>query len=54
MTAENTLGRNIPESGRAASRALGIKRFKWTVLTPFLLLMAFILVPALLGQGFFS
>ena len=54
MTAENTLERNIPESGRAASRARGIKRFKWTVLTPFLLLMAFILVPALFGQGFFS
>jgi multiple sugar transport system permease protein len=54
MTAENTLERNIPESGRAASRARGIKLFKWTVLTPFLLLMAFILVPALFGQGFFS
>ncbi|NKB50285.1 MAG: ABC transporter permease subunit [Alphaproteobacteria bacterium] len=40
--------------GREANKAQGIRRFKWTVLSPFLALMAFILVPALLLQVFFS
>lgn len=39
---------------REATRAQGIKRFKWTVLSPFLALMIFILGPAFLLQGYFS
>jgi multiple sugar transport system permease protein len=54
MTAEATLNENSPRSGRAATRSQGIKRFKWMILSPFLALMFFILVPALLMQVFFS
>lgn len=60
MTAATLNGQIEPPSkgaqgiGRGASRARGIKRFKWTVLSPFIALMAFILVPALLMQVFFS
>lgn len=54
MTAEATLTGNLPRSGRAATRSQGIQRFKWAVLTPFVALMVFILVPALLMQVFFS
>ena len=57
MTAEATLnGQADPPSRnrREVTRTQGIRRFKWTVLSPFLALMAFILVPALLLQVFFS
>ncbi len=57
MTAEATLNGQVDPSERAhreVTRAQGIKRFKWTVLSPFLLLMAFILLPALFLQIFFS
>ena len=57
MTAEATLNGQVdptPSKSREATRSAGIKRFKWAILTPFLLLMAFILVPALTGQLFFS
>ena len=57
MTAEATLNGQVdPKSGarREVTRAQGIKRFKWAILTPFLALMAFILLPALLMQVFFS
>ncbi len=57
MTAEATLNGQIeptPRASRDATRAQGIKRFKWAVLSPFLALMAFILVPALFLQIFFS
>ncbi|MCH2549830.1 MAG: sugar ABC transporter permease [Alphaproteobacteria bacterium] len=54
MTAEQTIGENLPLTGRAASRAQGIRRFKWTVLTPFFALLIFILMPALIAQVFFS
>jgi multiple sugar transport system permease protein len=53
MTAETTMNA-APTNKRAATRAQGIRRFKWTVLTPFLALMIFILGPALLLQGYFS
>lgn len=57
MTADTTMTvEPAPKrtSRRAATRAQGIRRFKWAVLTPFLALMAFILMPALLLQGYFS
>jgi multiple sugar transport system permease protein len=57
MTAEATLNGHVDPTQRAkreVTRAQGIKRFKWTVLSPFLLLMAFILLPALFLQIFFS
>lgn len=41
-------------SRRDTTRAQGIRRFKWAVLAPFLGVMAFILVPALLLQAYFS
>jgi len=41
-------------SSRERTRAQGIKRFKWTVLTPLIGLMAFILLPAFFLQGYFS
>lgn len=53
MTAQTTMSA-APINQRAATRAQGIRRFKWTVLTPFLALMIFILGPALLLQGYFS
>lgn len=59
MTAEATLNGRVnpgsdPRNKREASRQRGIKRFKWAVLSPFIALMAFILVPALLLQVYFS
>jgi multiple sugar transport system permease protein len=57
MTAEATLNGHVDPTQRAkreVTRAQGIKRFKWTVLSPFLLLMAFILLPALFLQIYFS
>lgn len=39
---------------RDVTRAQGIRRFKWAVLIPLLGVMAFILVPALLLQAYFS
>jgi multiple sugar transport system permease protein len=39
---------------RDVTRAQGLRRFKWAVLTPILGIMAFILVPALLLQAYFS
>ena len=53
MTAEATLDSSL-STKREVSRKKGIKRFKWTVLSPFLALMVFILMPALLLQVFFS
>ena len=41
-------------SRRDTTRAQGIRRFKWAVLAPFLGVMGFILVPALLLQAYFS
>jgi len=41
-------------NSREATRAQGVKRFKWTVLTPLMALMIFILLPAFLLQGYFS
>ena len=53
MTAETTM--NVaPTNKRAVTRAQGIRRFKWAVLSPFIVLMVFILGPALLLQGYFS
>jgi multiple sugar transport system permease protein len=53
MTAEATSDSPL-STKREVSRKKGIKRFKWTVLSPFLALMVFILMPALLLQVFFS
>ena len=55
MTADATID-TTPAAGskRERTRAQGIRRFKWAVLTPFLALMLFILMPALLLQGYFS
>lgn len=53
MTAEATLAPTL-RAKREVSRIRGIRRFKWAVLSPFLLLMAVILMPALLLQIFFS
>jgi len=49
-------GQASPETGsrREVGRTQGIKRFKWAILTPFLGLLAFILLPALFLQIFFS
>jgi multiple sugar transport system permease protein len=41
-------------SKRDVTRAQGLRRFKWAVLAPLLGIMAFILVPALLLQAYFS
>lgn len=41
-------------SKRDTTRAQGIRRFKWAVLTPLVGVMVFILVPALLLQAYFS
>lgn len=41
-------------SRRDVTRAQGIRRFKWAVLAPLIGVMAFILVPALLLQAYFS
>jgi multiple sugar transport system permease protein len=57
MTGDTTLtAKPAPKrtSMREATREQGIKRFKWAVLTPFLALMIFILLPAFLLQGYFS
>lgn len=56
MTADTTI---TPTSGprtslREATRAQGVRRFKWTVLSPLIFLMLFILMPAFLLQGYFS
>ena len=52
MTAEASLEQT--PARREVSRIRGIKRFKWTILSPFIALMLFILMPALLLQIFFS
>ena len=57
MPAEATLNGQIEPTSRVrreVTRTQGIKRFKWAVLTPFLLLLVFILVPALWLQLYFS
>ncbi|CAN0563435.1 unnamed protein product, partial [Laminaria digitata] len=54
MTADTTMTDAPRSTKREATRAQGIKRFKWAVLSPFLALMIFILGPALLLQGYFS
>jgi len=55
MTAEATANTTpAPGSRRERTRAQGIRRFKWAVLTPFIALMLFILMPAFLLQGYFS
>ena len=57
MTADTTINAEpAPRRGnsREATRAQGVKRFKWTVLTPLMALMIFILLPAFLLQGYFS
>ena len=57
MTADTTMNAEpAPRRGnsREATRAQGVKRFKWTVLTPLMALMIFILLPAFLLQGYFS
>ncbi len=41
-------------SKRDVTRAQGIRRFKWAVLAPFIGVMVFILMPALLLQAYFS
>ena len=56
MTADTTI---TPSPGprtslREATREQGVRRFKWTVLSPLIFLMAFILLPAFLLQGYFS
>lgn len=53
MTTETTVSA-AQINKRAVTRAQGVRRFKWTVLTPFIALMVFILGPALLLQGYFS
>lgn len=53
MTADATLESTL-RARREVSRIRGIRRFKWTILSPFLALMMFILMPALLLQVFFS
>jgi multiple sugar transport system permease protein len=57
MTADTIMNvEPAPRRGnsREATRAQGVKRFKWTVLTPLMALMIFILLPAFLLQGYFS
>lgn len=57
MTAEATVNGQVDPPSRArreVTRTQGIRRFKWAILAPFLLLLLFILVPALWGQLFFS
>ena len=57
MTAEATLNGQVDPPSRVrreVTRSRGIKRFKWVILAPFLLLLLFILVPALWGQLFLS
>lgn len=43
-----------PLRNRQLTREQGIRRFKWSVLSPLILLMAFLLLPAFLLQGYFS
>ena len=57
MTAEATINGQVDPPSRVrrdVTRSRGIKRFKWVILAPFLLLLLFILVPALWGQLFLS
>jgi multiple sugar transport system permease protein len=55
MTADATLATPpAPGSQRERTRAQGIRRFKWAVLTPLIALMLFILMPAFVLQGYFS
>ncbi len=55
MTADATLATPpAPGSQRERTRAQGIRRFKWAVLTPLIALMLFILMPAFILQGYFS
>jgi multiple sugar transport system permease protein len=54
MTADTTMSVAPTPNKREATRAQGIRKFKWAVLTPFLALMIFILLPAFLLQGYFS
>ncbi len=55
MTADATLATSpAPGSQRERTRAQGIRRFKWAVLTPLIALMLFILMPAFILQGYFS
>ncbi len=57
MTAEATLNGQVDpgeRTKREVTRAQGIKRFKWAILLPFIALMAFILLPALFLQIYFS
>ncbi|MEK9832272.1 MAG: sugar ABC transporter permease [Rhodospirillaceae bacterium] len=55
MTADATLATSpAPGSQRERTRAQGIRRFKWAVLTPLIALMLFILMPAFVLQGYFS
>lgn len=41
-------------SKRDVTRAQGIRRFKWAILTPLIAIIVFILMPALLLQAYFS
>ena len=43
-----------PLRNRQLTREQGIRKFKWSVLSPLILLMAFLLLPAFLLQGYFS
>lgn len=56
MTADSTISSEMAPrlNSRAATRAQGVRRFKWTVLTPLIALMVFVLMPAFLLQGYFS
>ena len=55
MTADATLATSpAPGSQRERTRAQGVRRFKWAVLTPLIALMLFILMPAFILQGYFS
>ncbi len=53
MTAEATSDFPL-RNKRETSRIRGIRRFKWAILTPFLALLLFILMPPLLLQVFFA
>jgi multiple sugar transport system permease protein len=59
MTAEATFNgtpapKNQSGTRREITRAQAVRRFKWTVLTPLIALMVFILMPAFFLQGYFS
>jgi len=47
-------GSVAPHAAREVSRARGIKRFKWAILTPLIALFAGVLLPVLLLQLYFS